>query len=110
MLSEKDLIAINNKFSNGNVMNKNSLKYAVSQVKRTNSWIKQAAYLTRAILCDHLFENGNKRSTAVVIIYYLDENGYDYNTDNINKLIIKIIKQNIININKIERLIENVIK
>ena len=110
MLSEKDLIAINNKFSNGNVMNENSLKYTISQVKKTNSWIRQVAYLTKAILCDHLFEDENKRLTAVVIIYYLDENGYDYNTDNINKLIIKIIKQNIININKIERLIENVIK
>ena len=110
MLSEKDLIAINNRFSNGNVVNKNSLKYTISQIKRTNSWIKQVAYLTRAILCDHLFENGNKRTMTAVITYYLDENGYNYNIDNINKLIIRVIKQNITNINKIERLIENVIK
>ena len=110
MLNEKDLISINNKFSNGNVVNKNSLKYAVSQMKRTNSWIKQLAYLTRAILCDHIFEEGNKRTTAAIMAYCLSENSYKYNMDDINKLIIRIIKQNIISINKIERLIENVIK
>ena len=110
MLNEKDLVAINSRFSNGNVVNKNSLSYSINHVKRINSWVKQIAYLVRAILIDHIFEEGNKRTCAAVITYYLEENGHDYNPDNINKLIIKVLKNNIININEIERLIENVIK
>ena len=110
MLNEKDLIAINSRFSNGNVVNRNSLKYSIDLVKRTNSWIKQLAHLVRAILIDHLFEEGNKRSCAAILSYYLDENSYSYKPEDVNKVIVKILKDNITDINKIERLIENVIK
>ena len=66
MITEKDLISINNIFSNGNVVNKNSLKYAINIVKRTNNRVKQLAHLVRAILIDHIFEGGNKRTSAVL--------------------------------------------
>jgi prophage maintenance system killer protein len=110
MLNEKDLIGINKKFSDGNVVNKSSLKYTLDYISKSKSWIKSLAHLSRAILIDHIFEDGNKRTTVAVIVYYLDEKGYHYNIDDINKLIVKMLKKNITNIEEIERLIENVIK
>lgn len=110
MLTEKDLITINRRFSDGNIVNNSSLKYVVSYIKRSNSWIKSLANLTRAILIDHIFEDGNKRTTAALIAYYLEDKDYNYNIDQINKIIIRILKKNITNIEEIERLIENVIK
>ncbi|MBI2671235.1 Fic family protein [Candidatus Woesearchaeota archaeon] len=110
MLNEKDLISINSRFSDGNVVNSSSLKYTVNYVGRSSNWIKSLACLIRAILIDHIFEDGNKRTTAAIIAYYLEEKDYNYNIDEINKLIIKVIKKNIKNIEEIERLIENVTK
>ena len=110
MLNRKDIVSINMEFDKGELMNESSLNYALNVSKRTNSWIKQLAHLVRAILVDHAFKDANKRTTAVLIATYLDINNYNYNPEEINKLIIKIIKKNITNINEIERLIENVIR
>lgn len=109
MLNEKDIIAINSEFANGNVINKSSLSYVINAVKRSNSWIKSVAYLVRGILIDHIFEEGNKRTASAVIVYYLEEKHYKYDLDEVNKIVIRIIKDNINDIKKIERLIENVI-
>ena len=110
MLSEKDLIAINNRFSNGQVVNPSSLKYTIDFIKKDPSWIKSLAHLTRAILLDHIFEDGNKRTTVAVIAACLDEKGYNLDIDNINSMIVRILRGNITKIEKIERLIENVIR
>lgn len=110
MLNKKDVIAINLEFDKGILVNESSLDYTLNIIKRTNSWIKQLSYLIRAILIDHAFKDGNKRTTATIIATYLDFNNYNYNAEEINKLIIKILKNNTTNLQEIERLIENVIK
>ena len=66
MLNEKDLIGINSRFSNGNVVNRNSLDYTINLVKRTNNWVKQLANIVRAILIDNIFEDGNKRTARLM--------------------------------------------
>jgi prophage maintenance system killer protein len=110
MLNKKDIISINKEFETGELINESSLEYAINISKRTNSWIKQLAHLIRALLIDHAFKEGNKRTTATILATYLELNNYKYNPDEINKLIINILKNNITDINKIERMIENVIK
>lgn len=110
MLNEKDLLAINKRFSNGHVINESSLKFICAYIKNSRSWIKSLASLTRAILIDHIFEDGNKRTAAAVIAYYFEDKGYNYSMDLINKMIVNILKKNISIIEDIERLIENVIK
>mgnify|MGYP001615511540 CR=1 FL=1 len=109
MLNKKDLISINNKFSNGNIINKGSLDYLVDYTGKSKSWIKSLAHIVRALLIDHIFEDGNKRTALLSIVYYLEDKGYNYSINKVNNIIVKILKKNITSINEIERLIENVI-
>ena len=108
--TKKDIIAINMQFDEGILTNESSLDYAVTISKRTNSWIKQLAHLIRSILLDHAFKDANKRTSAVLIGTYTEINGYNPDKEEINKIVLKITKKNIKNINEIERLIENAVK
>jgi len=110
MLSKKDLITINMEFHNGRVMNQGSLDYAIDYIRRSNNWLKSSAFLARAILIDHIFEDGNKRTAAAVIMTYMEMNSIHFNPDRVSKLILQVIIKNITDIRKIERLIKNVIE
>ena len=68
------------------------------------------AWLTRAILLDHVFEEGNKRTAALLIKTYSDYEGYETYDDKIVKIIKEIILKNITSIRKIEEMIKNAIK
>jgi prophage maintenance system killer protein len=110
LLSEKAIININEEFSNGKMVNKNSLDYAINLAKKSENWLKSLAILVRAILIDHVFEDGNKRTAAAVIMVWLEMENIHYNTDKVNRLIIKMLKKNITNINEIMELIKNAIE
>ncbi len=108
MLSFKDIAAINKEFHKGIVVNKSSLDYALDQAKRTKSWLKAAAYLVRSVLIDHVFEDGNKRTAAGIIMLYYYINKLDFDKKAIDETVIRILKKNINSITQIERLIKNV--
>lgn len=110
MLSKKDLININKNFHTGKITNENSLDYALEQARKTRDWLKSLAYLVRAILIDHVFEDGNKRTAASIIAACLEIKGMSFDPEKIDSIIIIMIKKNISQINKIMRLIKNVIK
>src|SRR3990172_1994576 len=110
MLSKKDLIIANKRFHTGRIANESSLNYAISTARRTNDWLKAVALLVRAILIDHAFEDGNKRTAAAVIMAYLEMNNLYYNPDRVGKVVIKILKKNITDTRKITRLIQNAIE
>ena len=105
-----EIIEINKKFHTGTVRSKSSLDFAVSAAKHTKNWIEQLAYLLRAIIIDHPFEDGNKRTALVVLAYYFEKNNLVYNEDKITRLIIKIAVENINDIKKLGREIKNVIE
>lgn len=107
MLSKKDLIAINEQFSTGSVVNSSSLDFVINQTKRSNNWYKTMCLISRAIIVDHIFEDGNKRTATAVIIAYLDAHDYSYNPDLIAKTVLRIAKYNITDTNKIGRLLKN---
>lgn len=110
MLSKKDIIALNQELHTGRIVNEGSLDYAIETTKRSKNWLKSAATLTRAILIDHVFEDGNKRTAAAVIMVHLEMNNIHYNPDSVNQMIIRILKKNITNMRTIERMIKNVIE
>ena len=110
MLSKQDIIDINKEFDKGNVVNESSLEYTLSILKNTIDWLKQTSYLVRAILIDHIFEEGNKRTAAAIIIAYFDANKFAYNPYKLDKIIEKIVKKNINNVNEIGRSIKSVIR
>ncbi len=110
MLTEKDLISLNRQFSSGAVRNKSSMGFALAQTYRSKYWFKSMCLLARAIIIDHIFEDGNKRTAAAVIMAYMDMNSYDYNPDKVAKAVLVIAKKNIKDINSIGRMIKNAIK
>jgi prophage maintenance system killer protein len=107
LLSKKAIIEINEQFDNGHVINENSLGYAIEMAKKSENWLKSLAIIVRAILIDHIFEEGNKRTTAAVIVTWLEMENLHCNLDKVNQLIVKILKKNITSLNEIMVLIKN---
>lgn len=110
MLSKKDLINANRNFHTGKLVNESSLDFALASARKTKDWLKAVAFLVRAILIDHAFEDGNKRTAAAVIMTYLEMNNLYYNPDRVSKVVIQLLKKNITDTRKIERIIQNVIE
>ena len=107
MLSKKDIIEANKAFHTGKIANKSSLDFALSQVYRSPNWLKTAAVLARAILLDHVFEDGNKRTAAGIIATVMEMNKIPYAQDKIAKGVLAITKSNMHNIKEIEKVIAN---
>ena len=108
-ISKKDIIAINQKFDKGQIINGSSLDFALSQANSSKSWLKSCAVLVRAVLIDHVFEEGNKRTAAAIVTGFFEENEVDYNPEEVAKGITKILMKNITSIAEIERVILNAI-
>ena len=109
-LTKKDIVALNQEFDFGNFHNEASLDFALAYAKRTENWTKALAWVIRAILIDHVFEEGNKRTAALLIKTYAECEGHQTYNEKIVKLIKLIILKNITSITKIEELIQDGIK
>ncbi len=110
ILTKKDIIALNQEFDEGNLHNEPSLEFALSYAQKTENWTKALAWITRAILLDHVFEEGNKRTAALLIKAYAEYEGYQTYDNRIVNFIKKIILKRISSINKIEDMIKDAIK
>lgn len=110
MLSRKDLIALNQQFSSGTILNNGSLDFVLHQTYRSKHWFKTMCLLTRAILIDHLFEDGNKRTAAAVIMTYLEAHGRTYHPEGIAKAVLRLTQNNISDVKKIGRIINHATK
>ena len=104
-----EIIRINKKFATGAIVNRSSLEFALSSIK-TKAWIDQVAYLVRALLADHVFEDGNKRTAAAIVIAYYTEFEIGFDPLRITETMIKITSKNIKDISKIKRMIKNVLR
>lgn len=109
-INKKDIIRFNQEIGEtGELSNESSLDFAIGVVSRGNkSWLYELSYLVRSLLVDHVFMDGNKRTGLLVIIAYFEYKGVEFNREKLVVLIKKIAKNNITNINKILRLINNV--
>ncbi len=110
MLSKKDIIEINKLFSNGALINESSLDYVVNVMARSRNWLKASAHFTRAILIDHIFEDGNKRTAAAAIMLIMDLNKIPYDPQAVTVFIITVLKKNMVKIKEIERCMKDVIR
>lgn len=107
ILTKKDIIAVNQQFDQGNLNNESSLDYALSHFKKNVVWTKQLAYLLRAIITDHVFEEGNKRTACAVLMFYVQDNGYKIEERRAVSIIKRIVLNNKISIKKIKEMIED---
>ena len=83
--------------------------FILSTLKHSKDWVTQLAYILRGILIDHIFEEGNKRTALAVMLVYFEANKKAYDIYKTEKIITEIILKNIKDINKIRRMIKNVI-
>lgn len=108
-ISFKDIVAINQQFDTGQVVNEGSLMYALDQANKSGSWLRACAYLVRAVLIDHVFAEGNKRTAAGIIAAFFEEQGIEYYPEKVAKAVAEILMKNMISITKIEKVIKNAI-
>lgn len=110
MLSKKDLIALNKEFHIGRIANEGSLEFALDQAKRTKDWLKATAYLVRAIVVDHIFEDGNKRTAAGVMATCINLQHLDFDKERVDQVILNIAKKSPKNLGPMMRMMKNAIK
>lgn len=109
MLSVQDVIEINELVDRGKVVNKNSLEFAVSSAQTTKDWITQLAYMLRAVVVDHVFEEGNKRTGAALVIAYCKMHKKAYDLYKVDLLIRDLVVKRIVDIGQIRRKIKHAI-
>lgn len=104
-INKDEILKINKKLG-GNLSRTGSLDYALDIIKheKRNPY-KKVAYLVRAIIVDHPFIDGNKRTALEVIIKELYKENIVCDIKKLTKTIVKIAKNNINSIIKIERML-----
>jgi prophage maintenance system killer protein len=109
-ISKKDLLRINDGFG-GNLRSGHSLDYAMDmQENKKIGPYKKLAYLFRAILVDHPFSDGNKRTAAFVALAFAEENKKEVDRELLLHHIVSIAKQNTSDIRNIEWRLKNAIR
>jgi len=108
-IDKEDLLRINKGFG-GNLRSGSSIDFAfyMMENKKLGSY-KKLAYLWRAILVDHPFSDGNKR-TATFATFAFTENKKTVDRDLLIHHVVSIAKKNIIDIRNIERRLKNAIR
>jgi prophage maintenance system killer protein len=110
LTSMKDIIAINQLFDEGGLVNPGSLDFAIEASNREKSWLKATAIIVRAVLIDHAFEEGNKRTAAAIIMGSFEEQALLYDRDKVSKGVVLILRKNITSIEKIQKVIKDAIR
>lgn len=109
-ISKEDLLRINRGFG-GNLRSDSGLDFAFDMQKNKKLGpYKKLAYVIRAILIDHPFSDGNKRTAAFVAFAFTEEYNKKVDRDLLLHHIVSIAKNNIHNIRNIEERLKNAIK
>ncbi|MBD3247421.1 hypothetical protein GF378_02265 [Candidatus Pacearchaeota archaeon] len=109
-ITKKDLLRINQGFG-GNLRSDSSLDFAFHRLENKKlGFYKKLSYLIRALLVDHPFSDGNKRTAAFVAIGFAQENNKEIDRELLIHHIVSISKNNIHKIRNIEWRMKNAIK
>ncbi len=109
-ISKEDLLRINQGFG-GNLRSDSSLDFAIEMQENMKlGEYKKLAYLWRAILVDHPFSDGNKRTAMFFALDFAEENKKSVDRDLLLHHSISIASNNITNIRQIEWRLKNGIR
>jgi len=109
-ISKEDLVRVNQGFG-GNLRNDSSLDFAISvQDNKKFGVYKKLAHLLRAVLVDHPFSDGNKRTAMFIALNFAEQNNKQVDRDLLLEQIVSIAKNNITEIRNIENRIKNCIR
>ncbi len=102
-ISKEDLLRINEGFG-GNLRSDSSLDYAIDMQENNKlGEYKKLAYLLRAILVDHPFSDGNKRTATFIVLNFAEQNQKQVDRELLIHQILSIAKQNLNDIRNIEQ-------
>lgn len=108
-ISKGDILRINAGFG-GNLRSDSSIDYAIDMQKDTKLGnYKKLAYLLRAILVDHLFTDGNRRTAMFFALVFTEENKKTADRELLLHHLVSIAKKNITDIRNIEWRLKNAI-
>jgi len=108
LITKKDVIRANQEIGEeGTLHNEASLDFALHSLKQQKSWLLHTSTLTRSILLDHVFQDGNKRTAYALIASVLEYQGLKYDKERLYLAVLTITKKNITNVQKIMRLIKH---
>jgi len=99
----KNVIGINQQFDEGIIINEGSLAFALSSIQKSQDWMEQVACLLRALLIDHAFRDGNKRTATAILLSALERQKFSFHPEEIPQLTLKISKNNIRDIKAIKK-------
>jgi prophage maintenance system killer protein len=108
-INKQDLLRINEGFG-GNLRSDSSLDFALEKQNENKlGEYKKLSYLLRAILVDHPFSDGNKRTAMYLCLAFAEANNLHVERELLLHQLSSIAKKNIIEINNIEWRIKNAI-
>lgn len=109
-IDKEELLRINTGFE-GDLRSDSSLDYAIDMQKNPKlGENKKLAYLLRAILVDHPFSDGNKRTAMYLVLKFAEETNKQVDRELLLHHIVSIAKHNETDIRKIERRIQNAVR
>lgn len=110
IITKEDLLRINEGFG-GNLRSDSSIDFAFNKIEDGKLGpYKKLSHLIRAILLDHPFSDGNKRTATFVCLAFADKCGKQVDRDLLVHHIISIASKNIQEIRNIEWRLKNAIK
>ena len=99
---KNEIITINKELG-GTLVNPSSLDFAVEMAGKQKNVYRKNAYLIRAIVVDHPFSDMNKSTATIIAMRNFKKEGIVCNEESFLRGIRKIAKENITDLNKIER-------
>ena len=99
-MKKEEIIKINKELG-GTLINPSSLDFACDY--NSNNFYKKHAYLIRAVAVDHPFSDFNKSTISISLLRSFKREGIKCNEDKLTRGILNIAKNNIKDLNKIER-------
>lgn len=109
-ISKEDIVRIGKGFG-GELRNDASIVFALGKQKNAKlGEYKKLAYLIRAVVIDHPFTDGNKKTAAYIVFVFAEQFNKQVDLELIKEQIISIASKNINSIRAIEERLKNVIK
>src|SRR3989339_1649439 len=108
-ISKENLLRINQGFG-GNIRSGSSIDYAIDMQKEKRiGEYKKLAYLLRAVLVDHPFSDGNKRTAMFVAFSFAEQMRKIVDEELLKHHILSIASKNLTEIRAIEERMKNAI-
>lgn len=94
----------------GRMISEGNLDFAVSAQGRTKDWLLQLAYVVRALLVGHAFEDYNKRTAVATMVTTFEGMKLAYDPYAVDNLVTRIARKNVRNVKTIRSMMRDVVR